>query len=76
MANNYPNTGDHEVDADMLKRLYCISHLVGERLGIPQEELEIIAGERDVCTTLISLLPLQNSTKCMSSWVVVAFLIT
>lgn len=36
----------------------CISHLAWERRGIPQEELECVAGSRDVCTTLLSLLPL------------------
>ncbi len=34
-----------------------ISHLSWERVGIPPEDLESVAGERDVWTTLLSLLP-------------------
>ncbi len=34
-----------------------VSHLAWESLGIPQEELESVAGERDVWTSLLNLLP-------------------
>jgi len=34
-----------------------ISHLAWERLVIPQEGLEIVAGERDVWVSLLGLLP-------------------
>ncbi len=37
------------------------SHLVWEHLGIPPEELENVAEERDVCNTLLGLLKLQPS---------------
>ena len=36
-----------------------ISHLAWERLGIPQEQLESVAGDRDVWITLLSLPPSQ-----------------
>lgn len=35
-----------------------ISHLACERLRIPQEELETVAGEKNILNTLLSLLPL------------------
>jgi len=35
-----------------------ISHLDWEQLGIPQEEQERVAEERDVCVSLLNLLPL------------------
>jgi len=34
-----------------------ISHLAWEHLGVPQEELESIFGERDVWGALLGLLP-------------------
>lgn len=34
-----------------------ISRLAGKCLGVPYEELESIAGEREFCNTLLSLLP-------------------
>jgi len=35
-----------------------ISHLTWEHVGIPQEELESVVGERDVWVSLLELLPL------------------
>lgn len=37
-----------------------VSHLDGEHLGIPQEELEDVAGENNIWTALLSLLPPEN----------------
>ncbi len=49
-----------------------ISYLAWEYLGIPPEELENIAGERDVWNTLLSLLPPQpgpeEKRKRMDEW--------
>lgn len=44
-----------------------------ERLGIAQEELEDVAGQRDVCTTLLGLLPpppgpRSEVVSCMNRW--------
>ena len=47
--------GDPGVDPGLARRDY-ISQLVWERLRIPQEGLESIAGERDDWNTLLSLL--------------------
>ena len=46
-----------------------VSRLVWERLGVPPEELEEVAGERDVWTSLLRLLPPRpdhrlNGRKC------------
>ena len=34
-----------------------LGHLIRERLGIPPEELEEVAGDRDVWVSLLKLLP-------------------
>ncbi|PWA16842.1 hypothetical protein CCH79_00012754 [Gambusia affinis] len=47
-----------------------VSWLAWERLGIPPEELEQVAGEREVCASLLKLLPPQPDLKWkkMDGW--------
>ncbi len=59
---------DHEVDPEHPGGI--TSHLAWEHLRIPPEELESIAGERDIWTTLLSLqsLPAPDKRKKMDGW--------
>lgn len=56
----FPDTHSSErgpLDRARSQPKYYISHLAGERLGIPKEELENVAEERKVWNTLLGLLP-------------------